>query len=449
MIARWIRKLGVWGWILITVGGFALIVVMAIVGFFHWQNDRIETMLARIRAAGEPVTHAESVAMTPAIAPERDATRFWIAGFRHNRPGDQVRFGKLPFVGAEKPAVPPLPGPDWPELALAEEYLADHAEALKQFHEAAELGGAARLDAVHDPLTFDLLGMREATQLLLVESLVQAHKGQLDSTVDSLETILSLGKACAGSPSLMSFVVRQAVDMSAVDLLLRLLPEASFSDAQLARLQSPLRAIDHRAEFLHALIGERVFGIRTLGSPQPAVGPPTSALEAFTTAFTSKDTMLRYLETMSSAISAAKRPWREAFEKSETIDDWDKAIPYYAHFEGVGTISIEWHFGVATRVMARIRMADIALALQRYRLANGRLPKTLDDLIPDLLPAVPLDPFTDEPLHYRPTDDGFVVYSVGDDREDDGGQFEEFRTLKPDLGYRIRYPVDTPDAAIE
>jgi len=71
----------------------------------------------------------------------------------------------------------------------------------------------------------------------------------------------------------------------------------------------------------------------------------------------------------------------------------------------------------------RRRVAVTAIALERYRGRHGRYPQTLDQLAPELLKA-PLRDFTDgQPLRYRLTEDGhFVLYSVGRDGVDNGGQ---------------------------
>ena len=64
-----------------------------------------------------------------------------------------------------------------------------------------------------------------------------------------------------------------------------------------------------------------------------------------------------------------------------------------------------------------------AIAIRRYQLQHGgQLPPSLDDLIPLYLPGLPADPFGENSLTYRPGDDGgFVLYSVGIDRIDQGG----------------------------
>ena len=41
--------------------------------------------------------------------------------------------------------------------------------------------------------------------------------------------------------------------------------------------------------------------------------------------------------------------------------------------------------------------------------------------MPHFVPTVMVDPVTGRPLHYRRQANGFVLYSVGTDQEDDGG----------------------------
>jgi hypothetical protein len=70
-----------------------------------------------------------------------------------------------------------------------------------------------------------------------------------------------------------------------------------------------------------------------------------------------------------------------------------------------------------------VNMARVAIALERYRLAHGEFPDSLDALAPQFMEKIPHDIINGEPLHYRRTDDGqFVLYSVGWNETDDGGE---------------------------
>jgi len=76
---------------------------------------------------------------------------------------------------------------------------------------------------------------------------------------------------------------------------------------------------------------------------------------------------------------------------------------------------------IGIRYVAQLRTARTALAVERYRLAEGRLPQSLNDLIPDYFSEIPDDPFNGTPLKFRLLEPGYVVYSVGDDLTDEGG----------------------------
>jgi hypothetical protein len=66
--------------------------------------------------------------------------------------------------------------------------------------------------------------------------------------------------------------------------------------------------------------------------------------------------------------------------------------------------------------------AYIACGLERYRLARGQYPETLEALVPQFAEKLPHDIIGGQPLRYHRTADGqFVLYSVGWNGKDDGG----------------------------
>jgi len=74
------------------------------------------------------------------------------------------------------------------------------------------------------------------------------------------------------------------------------------------------------------------------------------------------------------------------------------------------------------RLQAARNVAIAAIAIKRYQLRHGQWPATLAELTPEFLAAVPIDPCDGKPLKYRPNTDGtFLLYSVGEDGVDDGG----------------------------
>ena len=67
-------------------------------------------------------------------------------------------------------------------------------------------------------------------------------------------------------------------------------------------------------------------------------------------------------------------------------------------------------------------MTLAAIALKRYELRHGKLPASLEALVPEFLAAAPYDYMNAKPLRYRSgSDRSYVIYSVGEDGKDDGG----------------------------
>ena len=63
------------------------------------------------------------------------------------------------------------------------------------------------------------------------------------------------------------------------------------------------------------------------------------------------------------------------------------------------------------------------MAIIRYQQDMGNLPESLEVLQKsEYLKQIPIDPYSDEPLVYKVTDDGFMLYSVGENFIDDGGK---------------------------
>jgi len=80
------------------------------------------------------------------------------------------------------------------------------------------------------------------------------------------------------------------------------------------------------------------------------------------------------------------------------------------------------------------------LTLHRYRIEQGQYPPDLKQLVDDgYLREVPRDPYAPGPLSYARTDSGFVLYSWGRDRKDDGGH--RVTDTDNEVGDTVFWPV--------
>jgi type II secretory pathway pseudopilin PulG len=93
----------------------------------------------------------------------------------------------------------------------------------------------------------------------------------------------------------------------------------------------------------------------------------------------------------------------------------------------------------ADRTEQTQRNLHIAFALAAYRADMGRYPARLDELAPKYLPKVPGDLFSGGPLIYRPTEAGYLLYSVGANGLDEDGRWTDDDPRGDDI--RVRMPV--------
>ena len=84
-----------------------------------------------------------------------------------------------------------------------------------------------------------------------------------------------------------------------------------------------------------------------------------------------------------------------------------------------------------------VSATQILLALKCYKLKYDALPNSLNDLVPEFLPAVPMDDFDGKPLRY--SKDKKTIYSVGLDLVDEGGRGASSERNSPDLPFQINF----------
>ena len=94
---------------------------------------------------------------------------------------------------------------------------------------------------------------------------------------------------------------------------------------------------------------------------------------------------------------------------------------------------------------SRQQMLLVALACHEFYRNHGRFPKTSSELVGKYLKEIPRDPFssTGARLNYRRDADGAVIWSVGQNGNDDDGNFS-LESLDRDIGYELRPPGIPP-----
>ena len=135
---------------------------------------------------------------------------------------------------------------------------------------------------------------------------------------------------------------------------------------------------------------------------------------------------ISYLEAMEDNIRAISAAWPESERLTKDLDEAVKHLPLYRRI--LSNMLLPIYGRAASRrdsTTALLGAAEVGLALAAYHAEHGTYPDSLAELETagwDL----PNDPFGGGPLHYRTEGDGFVVWSLGPDMDDDGGRpFDE------------------------
>lgn len=129
-------------------------------------------------------------------------------------------------------------------------------------------------------------------------------------------------------------------------------------------------------------------------------------------------------------IAAATEPFSEFDQRerawSQRAEGWSSRLIWMlVDHTGQGTLHQSRSIGqILLHELAVVRLLAVELAIDSYIADHGKPPPTLDALIPEFLPKMLADPFSprEEPFRYRQSNETYLVYSLGSNRLDDGGQ---------------------------
>jgi hypothetical protein len=113
------------------------------------------------------------------------------------------------------------------------------------------------------------------------------------------------------------------------------------------------------------------------------------------------------------------REWKSICERR--LQTWQKWW-FTGNADSIAGISL--YNDALRRSKILLEAAKAGLAAEEFRVEHGRLPHDWNELVPRYLPSIPHDSFAGGPFQFKTTADGIVIYSVGTDRKDDGGDPE-------------------------
>ena len=320
-----------------------------------------------------------------------------------------------------------------------------------------ELRAACRLPYSRYPIYYDsdspwsimlphLAVLKSCAQMPQLRAVAHLGNGQADKALEDVQLGLQLADKIHTEPILISHLVRLAMVQLMLQPVWEGLAGHKWTDAQLAALDAELGKLNFCADYRLGMQCELGFqsdifrilrrhpgklkeleDLRDLSGNKLGLGLPTGrsaylipAGWLYQNQVRCARAMVQYKMPMVDVSQGVFSP--SLARRGEAAMAAETKIPgLFNQFERLLLPSL----GAAVRRFAygqaSVNLARTAIALERYRLAQGAFPESLDALAPKFIAKLPHDVIGGQPLTYRrEADGGFVLYSIGwNERADD------------------------------
>jgi hypothetical protein len=319
--------------------------------------------------------------------------------------------------------------------------------------------------------------VRRSAQTLHAAAMNDLHKGDLAGALENLTAISGCVKLYSDDPNFVNLMIRVAIIGLSVDVCWDALQAKDWTEPQLAALQKECQNDKLLlVQMSRSMEAERVVHLQELAwfrshsydawvsrwlpilesfnlqPPTHAVGPVRSWRQwvfhpLWSFAWADEEELI-YLRTVQEEIMILREAahhgnWqRLSREMAAHYQDYlpptaawrfYRALPLTDHFSGIigssgdsapiypyTLFSKAWSITMKNLTLHQMVIASVAL--KRYELLHGKLPLNLASLAPEFLAEPPRDFMNGQSLQYRVNGEGsFILYSVGDDGRDNGG----------------------------
>lgn len=295
--------------------------------------------------------------------------------------------------------------------------------------------------------------LREAGDMLELRALLLAAEGRDDDALTCCGTMFRLAEHTQKTPLLIAQLVAYSIHERAAETLEHVVTAGTPSAEVCKSLFDQLADVDQGKPFMSALDSELAWSIAIYGwlrkAPLNEVAgllfegmqgvPDSGWMRAGAWVYTRGARPLLNLDELAYVHGwgryrqAMAAPWPEAEQRCQEIDAWVNDLLDIRALAVKVMVPIYCPYRLRRdESEARVGAAQIGLALEAWRTDRGRYPESLDD-VEAAGWHLPSDPFGGAPFHYRKQGDGFVVWSVGPDMDDDGAKLDlgEFHDMLP------------------
>jgi hypothetical protein len=308
---------------------------------------------------------------------------------------------------------------------------------------------------------------RKLTQIAFDDAIIAAEENKPHRAIENLGAIIAISRRADEQPMLLSYLIEAALHSYVPRVVIAVLALTEPQPEQLLQAQSAISHLlsqptlrfhirgeqafleDLVRSFSEGLIDRQKLDAMDLTVPDSVTG--FDFIDERLHRMRRRGWLLRDSTFQLRYYQALTRVLRESADgptahEGELIEMRDRASPRTADaLQGAQNL-----VDADRRRRALLQCCVVALAAERYRRDRGHWPASVEELAPAYLSSVPVDPYDLKPLRYRLIDGGAVVYSVGEDRADDGGDVEYWSKQAPfnemgkamkDLGIRLFDPA--------
>ena len=440
-------------WWAFVAGAVVLLLLISSVAWSLYLaalNRQVDAKLDEIRKAGYPATLDELNAWYAYPEGENAADVYEQAFAALDT--NYTKWNDLPVLG--EGTLPELGEPLSADMKKGiGEFLAVNAKAIDLLHQAAAIKGCrynVDFSLGMETMLPHLDDLRRCSLMLGLATVLAVEDGRADDVAKAIRSGIAVADSLRNDPVIISQLVRIACLSITTNNLQRAMNRTELTPEQCADLAERLGVAEAPDTLVRAMAAERCMFYACL-LPDSEIWKEEWAgpirMRIARAAGASVKARLLWLDVMQRFMDALRVPESELYRKTtaveaEVIGELQQDVRHvnYVSASMVFALLPTYPGWIAQHLKcnAQLRTARTALAVEQFRQEQGRLPKTLDELVPKYLDVVPPDPIDGKPIRYRLLDKGYVVYSIGRDEIDDGGaEPDENDRDKGDVPFRI------------
>jgi hypothetical protein len=309
-------------------------------------------------------------------------------------------------------------------------------------------GGSLPLVVTENPwvtMLPELADLRFSAKLKCLDILNKAIKGDTASLVEDVTVLSRLGQLLTDHPVLITSLVKIACDSLSIQVIEEVNALTTLSPEQLTSISDQLAIVEAEDPIRWGLLGERALQIKAFQWALKRNRTDRREIPIFPGVIGFQGwhmcDMAAGIRIENKLMLSVNEP-RKRLDKAKQLENEFEALPKYYLFTNILCFILVRALELSLRTTAQIRAARVGLAIEHYRIDKGNFPERLEQLMPDYMQVLPQDPFDDQPLHYKLTTDAAIVYSIGEDGVDNGGDVrrENCGSQPADVGFTVLKP---------